>query len=303
MPGTGLYSNSPRRMRGYIITDLVIRDERHYLATVAEVRALTDRLEHVDDAKQLADRAAAAHVWARRARLGEEQVNLAIIAKLWAERRAGELLVEMPKHEGGRPLETGRPTRPVTTLEDLGVTKDQSSQWQKLAAVPAEDFQAAIDAAVEQGSVSRAKVMAVHYSSSTDLWSTPQDLFDQLNTEFAFTVDVCATVDNAKCKRFFTVEDDGLAQDWTGVCWMNPPYGDAIGKWVEKAHASGDAGATVVCLVPARVDTGWWWEHCRYGEVRFLKGRLKFGGGVNSAPFPSAVVVFGGRAKTVYWER
>jgi hypothetical protein len=84
---------------------------------------------------------------------------------------------------------------------------------------------------------------------------------------------------------------------------MNPPYGDAIARWVEKAYRSGQEGATVVCLVPARVDTGWWWNHCRYGEIRFLRGRLKFGGGENSAPFPSAVVIFGRPEAVIWWER
>lgn len=73
---------------------------------------------------------------------------------------------------------------------------------------------------------------------------------------------------------------------------MNPPYGNAIREWIGKAYNSAKAGSTVVCLVPARVDTGWWWNYCIHGEVRFLRGRLKFGGGENSAPFPSAVIVF-----------
>lgn len=147
--------------------------------------------------------------------------------------------------------------------------------------------------------------MDVHYSSATDEWATPQDIFDELDGEFGFTLDVCASPSNAKCSRFFDSATDGLAQDWTGVCWMNPPYGDVIPDWIGKARASALAGATVVCLVPARVDTGWWWENCRHGEVRFLRGRLKFGGSPNSAPFPSAVVVFTPDVgpKTVYWER
>lgn len=277
-------------------TALVIRDETHYLATIAEVRALTERIEHVDDAKQLADKAAAASVWARRARLGEEQVNLAIIAKLWAERRAGELLAL-----------TNRPGNPSgregLRLADVGVTEKQSHEWQKLAAVPSEDFQAAIDEAAAQGNISRARVMSVHYSSQTDQWATPQDLFDELDAEFKFGLDVCASSDNAKCERHFTAEEDGLAQQWQGVCFMNPPYGDAIGKWVAKAYESGLLGAVVVCLVPARVDTGWWWDYCTKGQIRFLRGRLKFGGGQNSAPFPSAVVVFPAKPEVVWWER
>lgn len=132
----------------------------------------------------------------------------------------------------------------------------------------------------------------VHFSSKTDLWATPQDLFDRLNEKWHFTLDVCATVENAKCEAFFTAEQDGLAQIWSGVCWMNPPYGRAIGHWMAKAYRSSLAGATVVCLVPARTDTAWWHEYAIKGEIEFLRGRLKFGGHQNSAPFPSAIVVF-----------
>lgn len=134
--------------------------------------------------------------------------------------------------------------------------------------------------------------MAVHYSSATDLWATPQDFFDGLNAEFGFTLDVCATPDNTKCADYFTAEQDGLAQDWRGVCWMNPPYGRAIKEWMRKAYESAAAGATVVCLVPARTDTAWWWDYAIKGEIRFVRGRLKFGGMKANAPFPSAVVIF-----------
>lgn len=146
--------------------------------------------------------------------------------------------------------------------------------------------------------------MLVHYSSETDQWSTPADLFDLLDREFQFDLDPCATFVNAKCERYFTPAQDGLAQEWTGSVFMNPPYGDEIRAWVEKAWQSAGAEATVVvCLVPARVDTGWWWDYCRFGEVRFLRGRLRFGGGDTGAPFPSAVVIFGRPAAVKWWER
>lgn len=132
----------------------------------------------------------------------------------------------------------------------------------------------------------------VHFSSKTDQWSTPHDFFEKLNAEFGFDLDVCATPDNAKCPRYFTKLDDGLAQEWCGKVWMNPPYGREIGKWVEKAKESARGGATVVCLVPARTDTRWWHEHAMRGEIRFVRGRLKFGDAKFNAPFPCAVVVF-----------
>ena len=130
----------------------------------------------------------------------------------------------------------------------------------------------------------------VMFSSQTDLWATPQDLFNELDNEFGFTVDVCALPENAKCKQYYTPEMDGLKQEWTGVVWCNPPYGRQIGKWVEKAAKS---TCRVVMLLPARTDT-WWFHDYIYGyaEIRFIKGRLKFGGCNNSAPFPSMICVF-----------
>ena len=137
----------------------------------------------------------------------------------------------------------------------------------------------------------------VHFMSGTDLWETPQNLFDALNGKYRFTLDVCAISENAKCKRYFTPERDGLAQAWRGVCWMNPPYGREIGKWMKKAWESWREGATVVCLVPARTDTAWWHNYAMKGKILFIRGRLKFGGHHNSAPFPSAIVEFIREAK------
>jgi len=119
--------------------------------------------------------------------------------------------------------------------------------------------------------------MAVHFSSKTDEWATPQDVFDRLDAEFGFELDVCATPENAKCPRYYTKRENGLLQKWEGVCWMNPPYGREIGQWVKKAYTSALEGATVVCLLPARTDTAWWHDYCMKGEIRFVRGRLKFG--------------------------
>jgi phage N-6-adenine-methyltransferase len=137
-------------------------------------------------------------------------------------------------------------------------------------------------------------------SSLTDEWATPQNLFDELNAEFNFEIDVCANEFNAKCESYFSKEQNGLAQEWVGVCWMNPPYGREIGNWMRKAYSSAQSGqATVVCLVPARTDTRWWHDFAMKGEFRLIRGRVKFvdaqGGGEKPAPFPSAVVIF--RAK------
>lgn len=93
------------------------------------------------------------------------------------------------------------------------------------------------------------------FSSKTDLWETPQELFDQLNNEFHFNLDVCALPENAKCAAYYSPEINGLAQPWYGTCWCNPPYGKQIGSWVRRAWLSSATGNTVVMLLPARTDT------------------------------------------------
>lgn len=135
---------------------------------------------------------------------------------------------------------------------------------------------------------------SVHFSSATDDWPTPQDFFDKCNEEFGpLELDVCADDVNHKCPRYFTRETNGLAQDWAPArVWMNPPYGREIGDWMRKAWVESTRGAFVVCLVPARTDTAWWHDYASKGTVRFIRGRLKFGGHENSAPFPSALVIF-----------
>ena len=135
-------------------------------------------------------------------------------------------------------------------------------------------------------------------TSLTPEWSTPPDLFAELDAEFHFDLDAASTDENALCERHYTKEDDGLAQPWDGNVWCNPPYGREIGKWVRKA-AESDGGGVVVCLVPARTDTAWWhdWVVGHATEVRFIRGRLKFGGSKSGAPFPSAVVVYDKRPR------
>ena len=137
--------------------------------------------------------------------------------------------------------------------------------------------------------------MDVHYSSKTNEWSTPQDFFDELDKEFNFTLDPCSTSENAKCAKYFTVEDDGLKQDWSNdVVFMNPPYGREIKHWIKKAYEESLNGATVVCLIPSRTDTTYWHDYIfdKAYDIRFVRGRLKFGDSKNSAPFPSTVIIY-----------
>ena len=135
-------------------------------------------------------------------------------------------------------------------------------------------------------------VSSVLFSSKKPDWETPQDLYDKLDAEFHFTLDPCSSHQNHKAPAYFTEAEDGLAQSWDGhTVFMNPPYGRGIGAWMKKAS---EAKATVVCLVPSRTDTAWWHEYviAKGAEVRFIRGRLKFGGSINSAPFPSAIIVY-----------
>ena len=133
------------------------------------------------------------------------------------------------------------------------------------------------------------------FSSNTDQWATPQWFYDELNKEFNFNLDPCADDHNHKCERYFTREQNGLSQSWGGSnVFCNPPYGREIGKWVQKSfEESKKPNTMVVMLIPARTDTKWFHEYIyNKAEVRFLKGRLKFGDSKNSAPFPSMVVIF-----------
>ncbi len=132
----------------------------------------------------------------------------------------------------------------------------------------------------------------VHFSSKTDDWATPQSVFDKLNDEFHFTLDPCADAENAKCTKFFTKEDDGLQQSWHFErVFCNPPYGRVIGDWVRKMAEGG--ARPCVGLLPARTDTRWFHDYI-YGKakIRFIRGRIKFGGHRNSAPFPSMIVIW-----------
>ena len=138
----------------------------------------------------------------------------------------------------------------------------------------------------------------VMFSSKSEEWETPQELYDYLNLDYRFTLDPCATPKTAKCEKYYTEDDDGLNKSWEGeVVFMNPPYGRDIKHWIKKAYEEGQKPkTTVVCLIPSRTDTRYWHKYCmRAWKINFIKGRLKFkndNAGNNSAPFPSAIVVF-----------
>ena len=148
------------------------------------------------------------------------------------------------------------------------------------------------------------QTQGVMFSSKSNEWETPQSFFERLNEALGpFTLDPCATEETTKVPgNFFTQEDDGLLKDWDGqTVFMNPPYGREISMWMRKAYLESLKPSTrVVCLIPARTDTRYWHDYCmKAKEIHFVKGRLKFGKSANSAPFPSAVVVFESQPHTI----
>lgn len=132
------------------------------------------------------------------------------------------------------------------------------------------------------------------FSSKDETWATPIDFFNKLNSEFRFTLDPCCYPESAKCSKYYTPETNGLIQDWNReVVFMNPPYGPDILQWMKKAYEESLKGVLVACLIPARTDTKYFHEYVmKAAEIRFIKGRLKFGNSLNAAPFPSMLVIF-----------
>lgn len=143
------------------------------------------------------------------------------------------------------------------------------------------------------------------YTSATEEWETPEEFFKALDARFRFTLDACATKKNHKCDKYYTKEEDGLAQDWGGErVWINPPYGREISKWIQKAEEEARKVNTIcVMLLPARTDTAWFHDHVLpEADVYFIRGRIRFSGNKSNAPFPSMIAVFDGRPRLTGWE-
>jgi phage N-6-adenine-methyltransferase len=279
------------------VSALPVRREGMTLVEADQLEAdALDALDAVDTpeaAEALLGRIKLADQAIRLSKLGADREQRWGRIRLLGERLYGELL---------GPAEHGGDRRSGSTSTPQ-VERDYSGEHRarEVASVPEPVFKEYVETAEQptrSGLLREAGKMDVHYSSSTDEWATPQDFYNVVHAEFGFDLDVCALDSSAKCPRYFTPDTDGLAQEWTGTVWMNPPYGDVIVHWVKKAWESAQAGATVVCLVPARTDTGWFQDYCLdQGEVRFLRGRLRFGNADASAPFPSCLVVLGPNAE------
>jgi phage N-6-adenine-methyltransferase len=140
-------------------------------------------------------------------------------------------------------------------------------------------------------------VFKTKFESRKQEWETPPSLFERLNREFGFTLDLAADATNAKCSTYYTAEADALTLPWNGVCWLNPPYGlrhHKLSDWVRKAYRETQKpDCTVVMLIPARTNTRWWHDYCmKAEEIRFLNGRPKFGDAKHGLPQPLAIIVF-----------
>ena len=149
-------------------------------------------------------------------------------------------------------------------------------------------------------------------SSKTNEWATPQSLFDKLDAEFHYDLDVASTDENTKCYQHYTQKDNGLIQPWQFIsksaCWMNPPYGGQTGLWIQKAHEESRKGATVVCLIVSSTDRSYWHDFIFpfAAQIRFIRGRITFGEAKTTAPFASAIVIFSQQEynpKVVYFQR
>lgn len=139
----------------------------------------------------------------------------------------------------------------------------------------------------------KAKLNYGLFTASKDDWETPKELFDRMDRQFHFEMDVAAKEENTKCRRFYTREMNGLSLPWSKVNWCNPPYGKEIIEWCRKADEEAQNGKFTAMLIPARTDTRWFHEYCKKYRIEFLRGRVKFVGAKCGAPFPSMVVFFG----------
>ena len=236
-----------------------------------------------------------------------DQQNDVAEARLVLERQVGEILADVERSPGGYPGSFTEVTSYQATLKQINITRKTATRWQLEASVSIEAFEAWLDkmrtskqeiTSAGLQKLAKGKTDPAHPSPySSDDWGTPKDLFALLHKEFCFTVDVCCHHETALLPRHWTPTEDALAQDWSGdICWMNPPY-SRTGRWMEKAHHQSVAGATVVCLIPVDTSTDWWWDYAAKGEIRFLRGRLKFTNPATGLPefparFASAVVVF-----------
>lgn len=255
----------------------------------------------IDEIKDIRDKSEAMRLYLKQIGESLEMQNDCAEIKLRAERRIGIMLEDV------RPGNPQLSHDATISLSDLGVSRMQSSRWQKIASIPDIEFDDYISKTradykelTSAGALRLAKSieLGVHFSSETPEWYTPPIIIDCVIQVMEYIdLDPCsndADSPNVPARHHFTSEQDGLSHPWHGKVYMNPPYGREIADWVEHLVAEWADGriSEAMSLLPARTDTEWC-KLLRDFPRCFLYGRLKFSHYDNSAPFPSMLVYLG----------
>jgi ParB family chromosome partitioning protein len=261
------------------------------IARISEARRALAAASTLEDVMQIRDKAEALRVYVKAAAAGLEAANAAAEIKLRAERKAGEMLAAIEKRDGGDAARarSQAATELPPSLDDLGLTKDQSSRWQREAKVPEEEFEAYIESCCYEGKeVTQAGLLKIANGSHVSLnsgeneWYTPPEYIEAAR-EAMGSIDLdpasCETAQaNVLAKRYFDIEDNGLDKPWTGNVWLNPPYGkEVIGLFTEKVVSEAERFQQAVVLVNNATDTAWFHDLASVASAAcFIRGRIRF---------------------------
>ncbi|MDR3638209.1 MAG: DNA N-6-adenine-methyltransferase [Isosphaeraceae bacterium] len=291
------------------------------LVTITLATRMLGEARTLEDVRLVRDLAEALRTYARAHDLGVEAMNYATEIKLRAERKAGELLITMAVRGERRTSDDGLSEQvsggatPARSLTDLGISRDQSADWQAIASLPEPAFEAYIAEAKKAGMltsaalVKQARLAKGHrgrldplMTSDSPEWYSPRHVVEAARIALGgcIALDPCAEpARSVPAVRHFTAAEDGLNHQWVGAAYVNPPYGRTIGEWIRKLrteYAEGRVTAAVV-LLPARTDTDWWAE-LGAELVCLIHGRLTFSNAGSNAPFPSVAVYLGPDAES-----
>jgi DNA N-6-adenine-methyltransferase (Dam) len=296
-------------------------NETTSLATIAAATRMLADARTLEDVRFVRDFAEALRTYARAHDLGVEAMNYATEIKLRAERRAGELLIAMATsgerrtRDDGLSEQVSEGATPAPSLTDLGISRDQSSDWQAIASLPEPEFEAYIAEAKEAGMltsaalVNQARLAKGHRGQLNPLmtsgsceWNSPRHVVDAARIALGGSIDLDPCAEFARsipATQHYTQTDDGLAREWIGSVYLNPPYGRGIGEWTGKLRSEYVEGrvAAAVALLPARTDTAWWAD-LDVELFCLVRGRLTFSNAGSNAPFPSVAVYLGPDAES-----
>ena len=291
-------------------------NETTSLATIAAATRMLAEARTLEDVRFVRDFAEALRTYARAHDLGVEAMNYATEIKLRAERKAGELLIAMAAsgerrtRDDGRSEQVSEGATPAPSLMDLGISRDQSSDWQAIASLSEPEFEAHIAEAKEAGMltsaalVNQARLAKRHaerlgplMTSDSPEWYSPRRVVDAARVALGgrIALDPCAEpARSVPATRHYVEADDGLAHEWGETVYLNPPFGEVIGSWTGKLRREYDEGrvTAAVALLPARTDTAWWAE-LNVELLCLIHGRLTFSNAGSNAPFPSVAVYLG----------